>query len=285
MSHAAYPQLRLRRTRASAWSRALHAENRLTAADLIWPLFVTEGQGVEEPIASLPKLQVSWLSPAGYHEGDAEADMLAIALSGGKSSRLYKRLVREKKLAQSVSAWQQSLGAQSVFVVEAVARPGVDTDRLLAEVDAVLDEVRSRGVSAREVRQARNKIETGTVAGLQSVGGFGGKADQLQSYNHFLGDPGKIEWDLERYEAVTSADVQEFARTVLDPARRVILHATPAAAGPKTAPPPAPAAKAGAPAPAPAMKAGPSAAPAPAPAAKAGPAAAPAPAPAGKGGR
>jgi len=54
MSHAAYPQLRLRRTRASAWSRALHAENRLTPADLIWPLFVTEGWNVEEPIASLP---------------------------------------------------------------------------------------------------------------------------------------------------------------------------------------------------------------------------------------
>lgn len=54
MSHAAYPQLRLRRTRASAWSRALHAENRLTPADLIWPLFVTEGEGVEEPVASLP---------------------------------------------------------------------------------------------------------------------------------------------------------------------------------------------------------------------------------------
>lgn len=54
MTHAAYPQLRLRRTRASAWSRALHAENRLTPADLIWPLFVTQGVGVEEPIASLP---------------------------------------------------------------------------------------------------------------------------------------------------------------------------------------------------------------------------------------
>jgi len=54
MTHAAYPQLRLRRTRASAWSRALHAENRLTPADLIWPLFVTQGEGVEEPIASLP---------------------------------------------------------------------------------------------------------------------------------------------------------------------------------------------------------------------------------------
>jgi porphobilinogen synthase len=51
---AAFPNLRLRRTRASAWSRALHRETVLTPADLIWPLFVTEGSGVEEPIGSLP---------------------------------------------------------------------------------------------------------------------------------------------------------------------------------------------------------------------------------------
>jgi porphobilinogen synthase len=54
MTQAAYPALRLRRTRASSWSRALHAENRLDPADFLWPLFVTEGQSVEEPIASLP---------------------------------------------------------------------------------------------------------------------------------------------------------------------------------------------------------------------------------------
>jgi porphobilinogen synthase len=54
MSNAAFPALRLRRTRASAWSRALFAEHRLTAADLIWPLFIAEGEGAEEPIASLP---------------------------------------------------------------------------------------------------------------------------------------------------------------------------------------------------------------------------------------
>ncbi len=51
---SAYPAIRLRRTRTSAWSRALHRETVLTPADLIWPLFVTEGQGVEEPIGSLP---------------------------------------------------------------------------------------------------------------------------------------------------------------------------------------------------------------------------------------
>jgi porphobilinogen synthase len=54
MTHAPYPATRLRRTRASSWSRALHRETLLTPADLIWPLFVTEGHGVEDPIASLP---------------------------------------------------------------------------------------------------------------------------------------------------------------------------------------------------------------------------------------
>ncbi|MBX7482267.1 porphobilinogen synthase [Qipengyuania qiaonensis] len=54
MTHASYPNTRLRRTRATAWSRAMHRETVLTPADLIWPLFVTEGSGVEEPVASLP---------------------------------------------------------------------------------------------------------------------------------------------------------------------------------------------------------------------------------------
>ena len=51
---SSYPNLRLRRTRAAAWSRALHRETMMTPADLIWPVFVTEGKGVEEPIATLP---------------------------------------------------------------------------------------------------------------------------------------------------------------------------------------------------------------------------------------
>ena len=54
MGMSRYPALRLRRTRATAWSRRLHAETMLTPADLIWPLFVVEGEGIEQPIASLP---------------------------------------------------------------------------------------------------------------------------------------------------------------------------------------------------------------------------------------
>ena len=54
MNYAPYPALRMRRTRATAWSRAMYAENRLHPSDFIWPLFVTEGQGIEEPVSALP---------------------------------------------------------------------------------------------------------------------------------------------------------------------------------------------------------------------------------------
>ena len=77
MSQASYPALRLRRTRASGWSRALHRETQLAPAQFIWPLFVTEGRGVEEPIAALPG--VSRWSVDGIAARAREAMALGIA--------------------------------------------------------------------------------------------------------------------------------------------------------------------------------------------------------------
>src|SRR3546814_16082631 len=54
MTHASFPAIRMRRTRAAAWSRAMFAEHRLGPQDLIWPLFVTEGKAVDEPVSRLP---------------------------------------------------------------------------------------------------------------------------------------------------------------------------------------------------------------------------------------
>jgi len=73
---ASYPHTRLRRTRSAAWSRALHRETHITPADFIWPLFVTQGRGVEEPIASLPG--VSRWSLDGIAERAREAVALGI---------------------------------------------------------------------------------------------------------------------------------------------------------------------------------------------------------------
>lgn len=181
----------------------------------------------EERVARLPLLSVQWLTAPYLKEGDADADVLATALSTGKASRLYRRLVLEKQLAQSVSATQQSQGAQSVFTLDVVARPGVSTDTLLKEVDAILDEVRRDGVTPEEIARARTRYDTRMLAGLQAVGGSGGKADVLQSYNHFVGEPSYVAQDLARYEQVTPESVKRFARDTLRNDARVVLHAVP----------------------------------------------------------
>jgi zinc protease len=181
----------------------------------------------DEQIATLPMLTVAWLSPPYLTEGDATADVLATVLATGKASRLYKRLVLEKQIAQSVEASQQSMAAQSVFSIEVVARPGVSTETLKKEVEAVLEEIRKNGITQEELNRARTRYDTRMLSGLESVGGFGGKADVLQNYNQFVGEPSWLAQDLARYQAVSLEDVKRYANEMLPPNARVVLHAVP----------------------------------------------------------
>ncbi|HEX8825803.1 MAG TPA: insulinase family protein, partial [Archangium sp.] len=97
------------------------------------------------------------------------------------------------------------------------------------------EEVRRNGISQQELNRARTRFETQMLAGLQSVGGIGGKADMLQNYNHYVNDPGFLGQDLARYDAVTTDKVRDFAREHLKPDTRVVLHAVPAQKGPISA--------------------------------------------------
>jgi zinc protease len=183
-------------------------------------------QVVEEPV-ELARVQMGWLSAPFYQPGDAEADVLAFVLGAGKSSRLYKRLVYELQIAQDVSAAQESLALASMFTVTVTGRPGVTTQQLLTETQKVLDEVRTNPPTDREVQRARNLLLTAMVSRLQDVGGFGGRADMLNRYNHYLGDPGGLNRDLARYDGITPAAVQSLASSLLDPAKRAVIVTEP----------------------------------------------------------
>ena len=116
--------------------------------------------------------------------------MVARILGGGKSSRLYKDLVYERRIAQDVAAQQYSLSLGSIFTIEATAKPGVSAEDLEKAIDENLETFRRHGPSDAEVERARNVFESAIIRGLESLGGFGGVADRLNQYNHFLGDPG-----------------------------------------------------------------------------------------------
>jgi len=190
----------------------------------------------------LPRVYMAWITSPILKPGDADADIAAGILGGGRSSRLYKKLVYEKQIAQNVSAQQQSLILGSVFQIEATARPGHTADELEKAIDDELAVLRSTPADASEIERSRNRIETSIIGGLEVLGGFGGVADRLNSYNHYLGTPDYLEKDILRYRAVTPATIQTFAKDQLAQNARVVMHVTPGqpAPLPQVATPPAP---------------------------------------------
>ena len=175
----------------------------------------------------LPRINLAWLTAPFYKPGDAEADMLAQILGGGKSSRLYRHLVYDRQVAQDVGAAQQSLMLGSIFEIEATAKPGVKPEDLEHAVDAELADIAAHGPTAAEMARARNTITAQIIRGLEKLGGFGGVADRLNQYNHYLGDPGYLAKDLARYQAVTAGAVQRLAAKTLTRNSRVVIYAVP----------------------------------------------------------
>ena len=175
----------------------------------------------------LPRLYLAWHTPALLKPGDATLDIVANLLSGGKNSRLYRRLVYDMQIAQDVSAFQQSSALSSSFLVIATARPGQTLDKLQAVIDEELDKLRAAAPEAREMTRALNQIEANFFRSMERVGGFGGKADQLNAYYKSTGTPDYFAKDLERYRAVTAADVQAVVKQYLPKDRRVELSVVP----------------------------------------------------------
>jgi zinc protease len=175
----------------------------------------------------LPRLYMGWHTPALLKPGDATLDIVANLLSGGKNSRLYRRLVYDLQIAQDVSAFQQSQALGSNFFIITTARPGQSLDKLQAVIDEELDTLRAAPPGGREMTRALNQIEANFFRAMERVGGFGGKADQLNSYYKATGTPDYFAKDLERYRAVTAADVQAAVKQYLPKDRRVELSVVP----------------------------------------------------------
>jgi zinc protease len=175
----------------------------------------------------LPRLFLGWHTPALLKPGDAEMDIVSNLLSGGKNSRLYKRLVYEMQIAQDVNAAQQSQALDSNFLIIATARPGQTLDKIQAVIDEELDKLRTTPPEPREMQRALNQIEANFYRGMERVGGFGGKANQLNSYYKSAGTPDYFQKDLDRYRALTPADIKAAVEKYLPKDRRVELSVLP----------------------------------------------------------
>lgn len=173
----------------------------------------------------------TWHSPAFFEPGDAELDLVATILSDGISARLNKALVYDKQLCSDTVAFEMSREMQSNFVVWATARPGVSLAQVEKSVTAEIERLAKTGPTAAELNRAKEKWEYGYVTGLERIGGFGGKADLLNQYNTYLGDPGRFEADIARHRGATVETVRAAVDRYLNTRNRLLLRFHPEPSG------------------------------------------------------
>jgi zinc protease len=169
--------------------------------------------------AELSRVYVSWPTPAIFAAGDGELDLAASVLTSGKTSRLYKRLVYDLQIAQNVSAHQASMELGSVFEISATAKPGHTAEELLKVIDEELAKLRQSGVTDPELGRAKTAILSDHTFEIERSSA---RANRINSYNHYVGDPNYTAKDVERTKAATTDSVANAVRTWLKEKERVV---------------------------------------------------------------
>jgi zinc protease len=182
---------------------------------------------IRDTKANLPALLHSYGIPQAGHPDAYALSLLASILGSGESSRLHQRLVKQEKAALQVSSSANVRRGPGVFVVFSIANQGVGVDPLQRLADEEIEKIRRNGVTRGELEKAKNQYRARTIRGRQTALG---KAEALQYFAHVHGDPAAIRTDLERYLAVTPADIQRVARQYLIPQNRAVVITQPAPA-------------------------------------------------------
>lgn len=175
---------------------------------------------------TLPRVYISWPTPPDFSEDDAPLEFLQAVLSDGLSSRLHRALVYEKQIAQSASIMYHPGESAGQFTAQVTPAPGHTLEEAEAALDAEIERLRTDPPTDEEISRVKNRLEASHYRLLSKVGGFGGRADQLNHFNVFANDPELINTSLDRYMAVEREDILRVSESILDH-RQVRLRVLP----------------------------------------------------------
>ena len=182
---------------------------------------------LHEDRVELPRLYLAWPSPPLFEDDDAELDLVADLLANGRTSRLYRRLIHEQRIATELAASQSSRELASTFQIVATAAPGHTLDEVEHAIHDELKRVIDQGIDEDELERGRAQAEAAFVYRLQSLGGFGGRSDQLNAYNIYRHDPDYFDADLQRYLNASREGLRRATERWIDPDRALALSVVP----------------------------------------------------------
>ncbi|HJQ12975.1 MAG TPA: pitrilysin family protein [Gemmatimonadaceae bacterium] len=177
---------------------------------------------ISDALAPAPAIYVGFRVPPATDKRAAAVSLLGDVIGSGRSSRLYDALVRRQQIATNVNAFNFGLstGADELIFV-ATGKPGASADSLEVAMMAELAGLSS--FTQAELERARATERFGFVNGLQTTGGFGGRADRLAEGWTFFHDPNHVNKVLDEYDRVTLDDLNSLARERLVAANRAVL--------------------------------------------------------------
>lgn len=174
----------------------------------------------------LPGVGITYLVPAEKSEDAAALTMADVVLSQGRSSRLYQNLVYQQQLAQSVNSNADLKEDAGLFQLTAIVAAGKKPEEAEASLLAEVKKLQDTLVSAAELEKAKNQIITSQLRQRETSNG---KAQALGQAAVLLGDPNRVNTDLDRLQAVTPADIQRVAKKYFTDANRYVFYYLPEA--------------------------------------------------------
>ena len=169
------------------------------------------------------RILYAWNTPPFGEKEDVYFDLISSILTGGKNSRLYKKLVYEDQIASGVTSFEYSKEIASDFIVYANVKPGGDEEEVKEKVLAEIEALIQNGPTEQELKRVKASYFSGFLKGLERIGGFGGVSDVLASSETYYGDANYYKEVLKFVEEATAEDIRATAQKWLTKGKHVLI--------------------------------------------------------------
>lgn len=188
------------------------------------PITETIKATYQDPNIQLPMVVTSYRTPSMKTHDARVLDMISTILSDGKSSRLYKKIVDDKKMALQIGAFSYSQEDYGMYILYGMPQGNNTSESILKEVDEEIVKLQTELLSDKEMQKLRNKYENNYVNGNATIEGI---AENLASYYLLYGDINLINTEIEQYRSITPEEIRAVAKKYLNPNQRLILDYVP----------------------------------------------------------
>ena len=188
------------------------------------PITSTIKASYQDPNIQKPMIVATYRTPSMKTRDARVLDMISTVLSEGKSSRMYKKIVDDKKMALQIGAFNYSQEDYGMYILYGMPQGTFTSEDIVKEIDEEVVKLQTELLTDKEMQKLKNIYENNYVNGNSNVEGI---AENLASYYLLHGDINLINTEIEMYRSITAQEIRDVAKKYLNPNQRLLLDYVP----------------------------------------------------------